>query len=177
MAALTATGPTLPVTWHDLDRPRQLLLWGLRTWVHGVKKGVCPHEHLTAGLLPFGLDGAIPALETYLMTVAEHATCQLDVRCPPCRQVSPDERALLAFVDACHDTRGPDGTRNGNTAAIKGFSRLVGPAGMPACIKAAFELAIDFFRPVREAPTDTLAGGTADHGGAIFGPSPSACIH
>jgi hypothetical protein len=174
MTAHADTAPLIPATWHDLDRPQQLLLWAMRTWVRGVKNGMCPEAQLTEGLLGFiSPDDAVPALERFLITIAAQADGPIDVRCPSCRAISPDERALIAFVSACHDTR----AHGGSTAAIKRFARLVQAAGMKACIKAAFELAIDFFPPNRAAGADGSRGVATDQSAAIFHHGPSSTVH
>ncbi len=127
------------MTWEDLCRRDQLLLWGMRTWVRHVKSGVCPHAALVEGLLPFGLEDAIDPLDTFLTTVADYAQGKIDVRCPQCQKVSADENTLIRFVNGCRSS--------GRSFSTDGMAGLVHARGMTECLRTAFLLAVASIYP------------------------------
>lgn len=93
----------------ELDFPAQFLLWGMRAWLVAFKqgrdrpsayRGIAGEGFLRAGL-PQGMD----LIDDIFSALAAAALREIDLRCPHCAWVSPDEALLLGAVAASQRTQ------------------------------------------------------------------------
>jgi hypothetical protein len=83
-----------------LDLAGQFLIWSLRSWVQAFKSGR-DFEGVTTGTYArFGLAAAAGALDRAMTLLAASTTRCIDIRCVPCRYLSPDELMLMDAVAA-----------------------------------------------------------------------------
>jgi hypothetical protein len=88
----------------ELDPAGQFLLWGMRTWLLAFRQG---HDRPNAyrgvageGFLRAGVPQAMELIDDIFSALAAAALREIDVRCPRCAFVSPDEALLLGAVAA-----------------------------------------------------------------------------
>ena len=88
----------------ELDSAGQFLLWGMRSWLLAFRqgtdrpsayRGIAGEGFLRAGV-PQGMD----LIDDIFSTLAAAALREIDVRCPRCAFVSPDEALLLGAIAA-----------------------------------------------------------------------------
>jgi hypothetical protein len=89
--------PTALVT-ADLVDAEVLLLHAIRLWVVSIRLQRCSHERIARHFAEHGVPDAAASLHAILHHTAVAAARQVDVRCPPCRLLSPDEARLLHAV-------------------------------------------------------------------------------
>lgn len=78
----------------------QFAIWATRIWVAAVKRHESPSPMLDQAFAAAGAAPALPHLHSLLRTVATAALRSIDIRCPSCAYVSPDEAALVRLIDA-----------------------------------------------------------------------------
>jgi hypothetical protein len=78
-----------------LDDAQSLLLLGIRWWVAAIRHDEDPALRLELGLGRAGLHAAAAPLNTLMTVIARSARRPLDVHCPRCPTISPDEAQLL----------------------------------------------------------------------------------
>jgi hypothetical protein len=78
-----------------LDETESLLLLAIRSWVSAIRHDEDPALRLELGLGRAGLHAAAPQLHTLMTALARTARRPIDVRCPRCPMLSPDEVRLL----------------------------------------------------------------------------------
>lgn len=84
----------------DLAAGEMLLLQAIRLWVGCVKMRLCGFERIEQHFQAHAIADAAPSLHAILHHTAVAAERPVDVRCPPCRLLSPDE-ALMLHAVAC----------------------------------------------------------------------------
>ena len=98
----------------ELDPAGQFLLWGMRTWLLAFRQNSGPGgEDRPAsgpsgayrgvageGFLRAGVPKAMELIDDIFSALAAAALREIDVRCPRCAYVSPDEALLLGAVAA-----------------------------------------------------------------------------
>jgi len=84
----------------DLVGAELLLLHAMRLWVVSIRLQRCARERIARHFIERGVPDAAPSLHAILEQTSIAATRQVDVRCPACRLLSPDEARLLHAV-AC----------------------------------------------------------------------------
>ncbi len=84
----------------DLDGSELLVLRGIRLWVGRFKDREEPWEHLDLFFAGEGIAATAPSLHAILYNTSVAATRSVDVRCPHCPSLSPDEARMLHAV-AC----------------------------------------------------------------------------
>lgn len=90
---------TQPVTrFNDLGFAEQLVLWSVRQWAKFRREDTDATFLLTEAFTHARAAAAVPALDSLLTIINATATCTIDVRCPNCAQVSPDELRLLGAI-------------------------------------------------------------------------------
>lgn len=105
------TTPPAPIHDHEtglrteeLDAAGQFLLWGMRTWLLAFRQGQDrPNAYRGVageGFLRAGVPQAMELIDDVLSALAAAALREIDVRCPRCAFVSPDEALLLGAVAA-----------------------------------------------------------------------------
>lgn len=82
----------------ELSLPEQLLVWGMRAWVAHFKQGRPPCAGYARAFALAGTASAAVHLDQLLSLLAAGAVRGIDVRCPPCPSLSPDEALLLDAV-------------------------------------------------------------------------------
>ena len=85
---------------HDLLFSEQLIVWGIRFWVDGIKKGTDVHELLVEGFNKFSASGSASALDRMMSVIAVGAIDTIDIRCTKCKNISPDEHRILGVLDS-----------------------------------------------------------------------------
>lgn len=163
--------PTIqPVSrFNDLGFAEQLVLWAVRHWAKIRRDEGDPRRLLTEAFTHARAAAAAPALDRLLAIINATATCTIDVRCPNCAQVSPDELRLLgAIADLQRGDGGNQAVRFLSAwlpaAAVRGAQ---GPAASLASALAAGGLLL---RP-------RLAPQTTDGSSAAAAPEPLATLH
>ncbi|MCG8596722.1 MAG: hypothetical protein MI785_20475 [Kiloniellales bacterium] len=81
----------------DLGQSERLVLWGLRYWVACYCKGESPWPLLSDVFRKNRAADAALSLDALLQLTSIATTRMLDMRCPACPSVSPDE---VGFIDA-----------------------------------------------------------------------------
>ena len=90
----------------DLGQAERLVLWGLRYWVACYRKGESPWPLLGDVFRQNRAADAALSLEALLKLTSIAATRMLDMRCPACPNVSPDEVGFIgAFACAQNGDR------------------------------------------------------------------------
>ena len=84
----------------DLGQSERLVIWGLRYWVACYCKGDSPWPLLSDVFRKNRAADAALSLDALLRLTSIAATRMLDIRCPACPGVSPDEIGFLEAV-AC----------------------------------------------------------------------------
>ncbi|WP_119421443.1 hypothetical protein [Desertibaculum subflavum] len=136
----------------------QFAIWATRIWVAAVKRHESPSPMLDQAFAAAGAAPALPHLHGLLRTLATAASRQIDIRCPNCTSVSPDEAALIQLIDAFQ--RGAFGE------AAMLLSDWLPPAAVRLAIDQASALAAalaeaDLGMSMRDASTARAGGAPA----------------
>lgn len=91
----------------DLPFGEKLILWAVRIWVQAIKQEANAQTVLRTGFKRAGAPDAHPALDDLMTIIATSAQCSIDVRCPKCSSISPDEQRLLGAVSAWQNEVNP----------------------------------------------------------------------
>jgi hypothetical protein len=91
----------------DLPFGEKLVLWAVRIWVQAIKQEANAQTVLRAGFARAGAPEAHPALDDLMTIIATSAQCGIDVRCPKCSSISPDEQRLLGAISAWQNEVNP----------------------------------------------------------------------
>lgn len=137
--------PSRPAHEHDagmrveeLDFAGQFLLWGMRAWLMAYRqgrdrtnayRGIAGEGFLRAGV-PQGMD----LIDDIFSALAAAASREIDVRCPRCPYVSPDEALLLGAVAASQ--------RKQHGIAWSALSSVLPPAAARAALPSLISLAV-----------------------------------
>ena len=127
----------------ELDCAGQFLLWGMRAWLLAFRqrqgsggqaqpnayRGIADEGFLRAGV-PQGME----LIDDIFSALAAAALRQIDVRCPRCAYVSPDEALLLGAVAASQRTQ--------HGIAWAALTRLLPPAAARAALPSLISLAV-----------------------------------
>jgi hypothetical protein len=88
----------------ELDPAGQFLLWGMRSWLLAFRQSKdIPSAYrgiAGEGFLRAGVPQAMELIDDIFSALAAAAVREIDVRCPRCAYVSPDEALLLGAVAA-----------------------------------------------------------------------------
>jgi hypothetical protein len=101
-ARAVPVAPQIPAArnFAELTPPERLIIWGCRIWVACYKAGKCPMQTLRDVFGRFGVHDAASSLDGILGATARYATRSVDMRCPNCPHLSPDEACLLRAAAA-----------------------------------------------------------------------------
>jgi len=122
----------------ELDFAGQFLLWGIRAWLLAFRqgkdrpsayRGIAGEGFLRAGV-PQGMD----LIDDIFSALATAALREIDVRCPRCAYVSPDEALLLGAVAASQ--------RKQHGIAWSALTRLLPPAAARGALPSLISLAV-----------------------------------
>lgn len=140
----------------DLPLSEQLIVWGVRLWVHGAKEGVNVHELLADGFEKSGARGGCSSLDRLMTVLSVSAIDTIDVRCTKCENVSPDEHRILGVLASWQCTGIGD---HADTL----FEKILTPTGVRHARQPAGDLAQSMkfaamlIRPRRESTTSPTA--------------------
>jgi hypothetical protein len=112
----------------------QFVVWATRIWVAAVKRRESPSPMLDQAFAAAGAAPALAHLNGLLRTVATAAARPIDVRCPSCAHVSPDELALVQMLAAFQ--------RDAFADAAMLLSDWLPPAAVRVAIDQAWALAL-----------------------------------
>ena len=133
----------------ELDFPGQFVLWGMRAWLAARRQnenrgneaaGNQPGNFNAyrglagAGFLKAGVPQAMELIDDVFQALAAAATRQIDLRCPHCAFVSPDEALLLGAVAASQ--------RKQHAVSWSALTALLPPAAARGALPSLISLAI-----------------------------------
>ena len=111
----------------------RFLLWALRHWVKAYRTDGDVRGKLAQGFRLAGIHDGSPAVNELMTMVAVGAWTRIDVRCPLCASVSPDEELFLGLVASLQ--------RDDAAAARRILSCWLTPAGVRLAEEPATRLA------------------------------------
>ena len=127
----------------ELDFAGQFLLWGMRAWLlafrqrqeSGGQHQPCAYRGIAGeGFLRAGVPQGVALIDDIFSALAVAAVRQIDVRCPRCAYVSPDEALLLGAVAASQRTQ--------HGVAWSALTQLLPPAAARAALPSLISLAV-----------------------------------
>jgi len=123
----------------DLDFPGQFVLWGMRAWLAARRQnesgGLSAYRSMAGeGFLKAGVPQAMELIDDVFQALAAAAIRQIDLRCPHCAFVSPDEALLLGAVAASQ--------RKQHGVSWSALTALLPPAAARGALPALISLAI-----------------------------------
>lgn len=128
----------------ELDFPGQFVLWGMRAWLAARRRneatgnqavGISAYRSMAGeGFLKAGVPQAMELIDDVFQALAAAATRQIDLRCPHCAYVSPDEALLLGAVAASQ--------RKQHGISWSALTQLLPPAAARAALPSLISLAV-----------------------------------
>lgn len=125
----------------ELDFAGQFLLWGMRAWLLAFRQGRDSGGRPSAyrgiageGFLKAGVPQGMDLIDDIFSALAAAAVREIDVRCPRCAYVSPDEALLLGAVAASQRTQ--------HGIAWSALTQLLPPAAARATLPSLISLAV-----------------------------------
>ena len=127
----------------ELDTAGQFLLWGMRSWLLAFRQGQDrpasgPSNAYRGvageGFLCAGVPQALELIDDIFSALAAAALREIDVRCPRCAYVSPDEALLLGAVAASQ--------RKQHGISWSALTQLLPPAAARATLPSLISLAV-----------------------------------
>ena len=88
-----------------LSNEQGVLLWCMRTWVVGMKRGIAVETRVDEMLEAFGASAASPSLKEFVFALSHGCTRMIQVRCVCQPQLDADERALLDVLSLAQAMR------------------------------------------------------------------------
>ena len=122
----------------ELDFAGQFLLWGMRSWLLAFRQGTDrPNAYrgiAGEGFLRAGVPQGMDLIDDIFSILAAAALREIDVRCPRCAFVSPDEALLLGATAASQ--------RKQHGIAWSALTRLLPAAAARAALPSLISLAV-----------------------------------
>lgn len=126
----------------ELDFAGQFLLWGMRSWVLALRQGGNKGKDQAnayrgiagEGFLRAGLPQGMELIDDIFSTLAAAALREIDLRCPRCAYVSPDEALLLGAVASSQ--------RKQHGVAWSALTSLLPPAAARVALPSLISLAV-----------------------------------
>ena len=122
----------------ELDPAGQFLLWGMRSWLLAFRQSKdIPSAYrgiAGEGFLRAGVPQAMELIDDIFSALAAAALREIDVRCPRCAYVSPDEALLLGAVAASQ--------RKQHGISWSALTQLLPPAAARAALPSLISLAV-----------------------------------
>jgi hypothetical protein len=123
----------------ELDHAGQFLLWGMRAWLLAFRQMQDNRPSAYRGIagegfLRAGVPQAMELIDDVFSALAAAALREIDVRCPRCGFVSPDEALLLGAVAASQ--------RKQHGIAWSALTQLLPPAAARAALPSLISLAV-----------------------------------
>lgn len=159
----------------ELDFPGQFVLWGMRAWLaarrRDEKGGFGAYRGLAGeGFLKAGVPQAMELIDDVFQALANAATRQIDLRCPHCAYVSPDEALLLGALAVSQ--------RKQHAVSWSALTALLPPAAARGALPSLISLAILLqSADLVLAPLDAEKYGAPDLRIAMAQASAAAPIH
>ena len=88
------------LTLADLTEAESLVLWAIRTWVRGFMRDIPVAKSIVNGLRRAHAEKIFMELDGLMSLFGRNARRRLDVRCPACGSLSPDEYGFLLLIGA-----------------------------------------------------------------------------
>lgn len=82
----------------DLDGGEALLLWAIRSWVHGPRRGDATHGAVARAWCYLCAPALVEPFDMMMNALQSTAGRPVLIRCEICRWVSPDEERLLGTI-------------------------------------------------------------------------------
>lgn len=117
-----------------LDFPAKFLLWGMRAWLMAHRHGSSYRGIAGEGFLRAGVPQGMDLIDDIFSALAAAALRAIDVRCPNCAYLSPDEALLLGAVAASQRTQ--------HGVAWSALTALLPPAAARAALPSLISLAV-----------------------------------
>jgi hypothetical protein len=127
----------------ELDPAGQFLLWGMRSWLLAFRQDSSPRGQdrpsayrgiAGEGFLRAGVPQAMELIDDIFSALAAAALREIDVRCPRCAFVSPDEALLLGAVAASQ--------RKQHGISWSALTQLLPPTAARAALPSLISLAV-----------------------------------
>ena len=83
-----------------LDFTAQFAVWAVRSWVQAFKSSQSFEDVTHQTFARFGLSRSALSLDSLMTVLAASASRSIDIRCVPCRLLSPDEALLIDAMAA-----------------------------------------------------------------------------
>lgn len=143
----------------DLFFLENLLLWSMRAWVVGLRRGIPVEERIEEVFAKIGAVGAASRMYGFMWTLGHCASRMIEVGCVCNPQITADERCFIAILALAQHGRSAEAlillrslfTANAAVAAIDSAQRLM------ACLTEAGRI----LSPRRSSITDVrcVSGG------------------
>ncbi len=88
------------LTLGDLTEAENLVMWAIRTWVRGFMRDIPVAKSIVGGLRRAHAEKIFMELDGLMSVYGRYARHRLDVRCPACNPLSPDEYGFLLLLGA-----------------------------------------------------------------------------
>jgi hypothetical protein len=122
----------------ELDPAGQFLLWGMRSWLLAYRQSEdrpSAYRGIAGeGFLRAGVSQGMELIDDVFSALAAAASREIDVRCPRCAFVSPDEALLLGAVAASQ--------RKQHGISWSALTQLLPPAAARAALPSLISLAV-----------------------------------
>ncbi len=148
-----AQAEMIPDSLDELSFPEQLILWTARYWADGYRQNYSPFETLKETYRRAKCPESLLLLDSFLSLMVAGRSRPVDIRCPCCGGISPDEWRILQSIALA---------QTGNIFQISGMiSHFLEPATVRHCLPLFLNWAEDLgdknlYLPVRSALLDHL---------------------
>jgi hypothetical protein len=152
-----------------LDFTAQFTVWAIRSWVQAfkAKESFDDVTHQTFGR--FGLSRSAVAIDSMMTVLAASASRSIDIRCVPCRLLSPDEALLIDAMAAAQS--------DGFFVATVALRQLMPGTAARAALPHLVDLARDFREAGMVAQPIPPYGGPSAATAAAMPASASRVLH
>ncbi|MCR9215515.1 MAG: hypothetical protein NXI13_17520 [Proteobacteria bacterium] len=148
-----AQAEMIPDALDELSFPEQLILWTARYWADGYRQNYSPYETLKVTYRRAKCPQSLLLLDSFLSLMVAGRSRPVDIRCPCCGGISPDEWRILQSVALA---------QTGNVFQISGMiSHFLEPTTVRHCLPLIFNWAEDLgehklLLPVRSSMHEAL---------------------
>jgi hypothetical protein len=153
-----------------LDFTAQFTVWAIRSWVQAFKAQQSFDDVTQQAFTRFGLSRSALAIDSLMTVLAASASRSIDIRCVPCRLLSPDEALLVDAMAAAQS--------GGFFVATVALRQLMPGTAARAALPHLVDLARDFSAAGMMAqPIPPTAGTTPAAATPIAPASTSRVLH
>lgn len=123
----------IPDALDELSFPEQLILWTTRYWADGYRQNYSPFETLKETYRRANCPESLLLLDSFLSLMVAGRSRPVDIRCPCCDGISPDEWRILQSIALA---------QTGKVFQISGMiSHFMEPATVRHCLPLVLEWA------------------------------------